>query len=203
MTDRLSTSSYWREGDEEVHAQVNETIRRHMLWARRLPWNSGDPFVNSFTPKPPVISKCAIPAAKFENLNEYDCVICSADFSTSTVSCLFPCLHRFCYKCIVEWLKQRTVCPLCQRTPEKLICSIQDACLFQKTGVKEDLDKNSEAPNLEQDRTVCSSWRNKVQPLNGKTLCKSDDCRQETKRRKEIFSSRNRKRHAGKSRRTK
>lgn len=79
------------------------------------------------------VRKTLLPATKFENLQEYGCVICSSELNRSTVSCLYPCLHRFCYNCILKWLKVKSSCPLCLVTPTKLLYSIQSSSLFKET----------------------------------------------------------------------
>jgi hypothetical protein len=131
----------WREGDEELHNKVNETIRRHLLWSRRVNWEG----VQSKPLKRP-LRKSVLPATKFENLQEYGCVICSSELNRSTVSCLYPCLHRFCYGCILKWLKLKQTCPLCLATPEKLFFSIQNSKFYKETDLScnnsRDLEKS-------------------------------------------------------------
>ncbi|GJD10313.1 hypothetical protein Gasu2_45100 [Galdieria sulphuraria] len=129
----------WSEGDDELHEKANETIRRHLLWSHRVNWEGTQLGKELTKPKETPVRKTVLPATSFGNLNDYGCVICSSDLKRTTVSCLYPCLHRFCYGCILRWLKVKARCPLCLETPQKLLFSIQSSSLFKEN----DLDHKS------------------------------------------------------------
>ncbi|XP_026462820.1 RING-H2 finger protein ATL34-like [Ctenocephalides felis] len=40
------------------------------------------------------------------------CTICLSEFEDRSV--LYPCLHEYCFKCISEWSKIESTCPLCK-----------------------------------------------------------------------------------------
>ena len=47
-----------------------------------------------------------------EGNKEEDCCICLEPFED--VATLDSCKHRFCFKCISEWSKNKPVCPYCK-----------------------------------------------------------------------------------------
>jgi hypothetical protein len=44
------------------------------------------------------------------------CAICSDDIKDSVE---LECSHEFCRECIMEWFKQKHVCPICRASSEK------------------------------------------------------------------------------------
>jgi hypothetical protein len=44
------------------------------------------------------------------------CTICLEDYTAGCTLRRLPCAHSFHSTCIDTWLKQRAVCPICQRT---------------------------------------------------------------------------------------
>lgn len=44
------------------------------------------------------------------------CTICLEDYSAGCTLRRLPCAHTFHSACVDHWLKQRAVCPICQRT---------------------------------------------------------------------------------------
>lgn len=51
------------------------------------------------------------------------CPICLDTFSN--ISCLDRCLHRFCFRCILEWSKNKAECPLCKQQFNSIYHSIK------------------------------------------------------------------------------
>uniref|UniRef100_A0A3Q4HIP0 RING-type E3 ubiquitin transferase n=1 Tax=Neolamprologus brichardi TaxID=32507 RepID=A0A3Q4HIP0_NEOBR len=51
------------------------------------------------------------------------CPICLDTFSN--ISRLDRCLHRFCFRCILEWSKNKAECPLCKQQTLYCYCSIE------------------------------------------------------------------------------
>lgn len=47
------------------------------------------------------------------------CSICMDEFIVSQSVTLLPCAHRFHTNCIIEWLNNRLVCPLCNQSLER------------------------------------------------------------------------------------
>nr|CAD1837631.1 unnamed protein product [Ananas comosus var. bracteatus] len=45
---------------------------------------------------------------------EQACVICTEDFEQGAPPCRMPCCHVFHEGCLVQWLKQSRLCPLCR-----------------------------------------------------------------------------------------
>lgn len=56
-------------------------------------------------------------------MSQTQCSICLGD-SFSDKSFLRPCLHQFCYLCILIWLKQQGKCAICRLAPESIVHSI-------------------------------------------------------------------------------
>lgn len=54
---------------------------------------------------------------------EDHCPICLG--SWEDISYVMPCLHRFCYQCILRWAETKPKCPLCQRRIQSLLHSVQ------------------------------------------------------------------------------
>uniref|UniRef100_A0A8C3PIG2 RING-type E3 ubiquitin transferase n=1 Tax=Calidris pygmaea TaxID=425635 RepID=A0A8C3PIG2_9CHAR len=40
---------------------------------------------------------------------------------------LMPCLHRFCYRCILRWAQSKPECPLCKRRIASIVSITQCA----------------------------------------------------------------------------
>ncbi|CAN8220124.1 unnamed protein product [Coccothraustes coccothraustes] len=51
------------------------------------------------------------------------CPICLD--SLKEISYLFPCLHQFCYSCILQWAENTPKCPLCKRRILSILHSIE------------------------------------------------------------------------------
>ena len=47
------------------------------------------------------------------NAKEEICLICLENYSISDKICYLPCFHFFHSSCIKEWIKNKSVCPLC------------------------------------------------------------------------------------------
>ncbi|XP_030582773.1 topoisomerase I binding, arginine/serine-rich a [Archocentrus centrarchus] len=58
------------------------------------------------------------------------CPICLDTFSN--ISCLDRCLHRFCFRCILEWSKNKAECPLCKQQFNSIYHSIKSEQDFKK-----------------------------------------------------------------------
>ncbi|CAN9510330.1 unnamed protein product [Ophioblennius macclurei] len=58
------------------------------------------------------------------------CPICLDIFNN--VSCLDICLHRFCFRCIQEWSKNKAECPLCKQPFNSIYHSIKSEQDFKK-----------------------------------------------------------------------
>uniref|UniRef100_A0A8C3F381 RING-type E3 ubiquitin transferase n=1 Tax=Corvus moneduloides TaxID=1196302 RepID=A0A8C3F381_CORMO len=50
------------------------------------------------------------------------CPICLG--SCGDPSFVMPCLHRFCYACILQWAKNKAWCPLCKRKMTSILHSV-------------------------------------------------------------------------------
>ncbi|XP_076829891.1 topoisomerase I binding, arginine/serine-rich a [Brachyhypopomus gauderio] len=70
---------------------------------------------SSSTPVSKVISKEASPDSK--------CPICLDQFKN--ISYVDTCLHRFCFRCIHEWSKNKAECPLCKQPFNSIYHSIK------------------------------------------------------------------------------
>lgn len=42
------------------------------------------------------------------------CIICKEDLEPSSVASQLPCMHIYHLECILSWLKQRNICPVCR-----------------------------------------------------------------------------------------
>lgn len=51
------------------------------------------------------------------------CPICLG--SWEEVSYVMPCLHQFCYQCILQWAETKPECPLCKRRIQSLLHSVR------------------------------------------------------------------------------
>lgn len=69
--------------------------------------------------------------ARMEELRAYDCCICLAPMTRSNVAVLVPCFHRFCYRCILQWLRRQGTCALCKTPATQLCYSIRNATSFK------------------------------------------------------------------------
>ncbi len=49
-----------------------------------------------------------------DNEGEKQCAICWEELSPSQSSVLLGCSHRFHYKCLAEWAKRSSQCPMCR-----------------------------------------------------------------------------------------
>lgn len=47
-----------------------------------------------------------------------------------------PCLHRFCYLCILQWAETKPECPLCKRTITSIVHSVRRDDDFQEHAVR-------------------------------------------------------------------
>ncbi|KAJ7397969.1 PHD and RING finger domain-containing protein 1-like protein [Pitangus sulphuratus] len=54
---------------------------------------------------------------------EDHCPICLESWKEP--SFVMPCLHRFCYACILQWADNKTECPLCKRRMTSILHSVQ------------------------------------------------------------------------------
>lgn len=69
--------------------------------------------------------------ARMEELRAYDCCVCLAPMTRSSVAVLVPCFHRFCYRCILQWLRRQGTCALCKTPATQLCYSIRNATNFK------------------------------------------------------------------------
>lgn len=51
------------------------------------------------------------------------CPICLD--SLKEISYIFPCLHQFCYTCILQWAENTPKCPLCKRRILSILHSME------------------------------------------------------------------------------
>lgn len=51
------------------------------------------------------------------------CPICLG--SWEEISYVMPCLHQFCYQCILQWAEIKPECPLCKRRIQSILHSVQ------------------------------------------------------------------------------
>ena len=51
------------------------------------------------------------------------CPICLDSWEEA--SYVMPCLHKFCYTCIVCWAESKPECPLCKRTVTSILHSVR------------------------------------------------------------------------------
>ncbi|XP_017263025.1 topoisomerase I binding, arginine/serine-rich a [Kryptolebias marmoratus] len=71
-------------------------------------------------------SKCPICLDKFNNISHLD-----------------RCLHKFCFRCILEWSKNKAECPLCKQPFHSIYHTIKSDQDFQKYEIKQHVDNSS------------------------------------------------------------
>ncbi|KAM9770044.1 topoisomerase I binding, arginine/serine-rich a [Menidia menidia] len=69
------------------------------------------------------------------------CPICLDIFHN--ISYLDRCLHKFCFRCILEWSKNKAECPLCKQPFNSIYHSIKSDADFQKYELKQHPDNSS------------------------------------------------------------
>ncbi|XP_015240358.1 PREDICTED: E3 ubiquitin-protein ligase Topors-like [Cyprinodon variegatus] len=69
------------------------------------------------------------------------CPICLDAFHN--MSYLDRCLHKFCFRCILEWSKNKPECPLCKQPFSSIYHSIKSDQDFQKYELKQQVDNSS------------------------------------------------------------
>ncbi|KAM4750894.1 uncharacterized protein FYW61_005695 [Anableps anableps] len=69
------------------------------------------------------------------------CPICLDIFHN--MSYLDRCLHKFCFRCILEWSKNKPECPLCKQPFSSIYHSIKSDQDFQKYELKQQVDNSS------------------------------------------------------------
>ncbi|KAM6939965.1 topoisomerase I binding, arginine/serine-rich a [Xenentodon cancila] len=69
------------------------------------------------------------------------CPICLDIFHN--ISYLDRCLHKFCFRCILEWSKNKPECPLCKQPFNSIYHSIKSEQDFQKYELKQQVDNSS------------------------------------------------------------
>ncbi|MEQ2270979.1 hypothetical protein XENORESO_018881 [Xenotaenia resolanae] len=69
------------------------------------------------------------------------CPICLDIFHN--MSHLDRCLHKFCFRCILEWSKNKPECPLCKQPFSSIYHSIKSDEDFQKYELKQQVDNSS------------------------------------------------------------
>uniref|UniRef100_A0A1A7XJP7 E3 ubiquitin-protein ligase Topors n=1 Tax=Iconisemion striatum TaxID=60296 RepID=A0A1A7XJP7_9TELE len=69
------------------------------------------------------------------------CPICLDRFNN--ISHLDRCLHKFCFRCILEWSKNKTECPLCKQPFRSIYHSVKSDQDFQKYEIKQQVDNAS------------------------------------------------------------
>ncbi|VUZ41402.1 unnamed protein product [Hymenolepis diminuta] len=63
-----------------------------------------------------------------------ECVICR-DRKVNQ-SFLIPCMHTYCYQCILRWVRINPTCPLCKATAQKIIHSINSDTDFREYEIR-------------------------------------------------------------------
>lgn len=71
-------------------------------------------------------SKCPICLDKFNNISHLD-----------------RCLHKFCFRCILEWSKNKAECPLCKQPFNSIYHTIKSDQDFQKYEIKQRVENPS------------------------------------------------------------
>ncbi|XP_041839348.1 topoisomerase I binding, arginine/serine-rich a [Melanotaenia boesemani] len=69
------------------------------------------------------------------------CPICLDIFHD--ISYVNRCLHKFCFRCILEWSKNKAECPLCKQPFNSIYHSIKSDEDFQKYELKQHVDNSS------------------------------------------------------------
>ncbi|XP_024145911.1 topoisomerase I binding, arginine/serine-rich a [Oryzias melastigma] len=69
------------------------------------------------------------------------CPICLDVFHN--ISYLDRCLHKFCFRCILEWSKNKAECPLCKQPFTSIYHSIKSEQDFQKYELKQQVENTS------------------------------------------------------------
>ncbi|XP_061573241.1 topoisomerase I binding, arginine/serine-rich a [Cololabis saira] len=69
------------------------------------------------------------------------CPICLDTFHN--ISYLDRCLHKFCFRCILEWSKNKPECPLCKQPFNSIYHSIKSEQDFQKYELKQKVENPS------------------------------------------------------------
>uniref|UniRef100_A0A8C3K6F7 RING-type E3 ubiquitin transferase n=1 Tax=Calidris pygmaea TaxID=425635 RepID=A0A8C3K6F7_9CHAR len=59
------------------------------------------------------------------------CPICLG--SGEEPSYVLPCLHQFCYACILRWAESKPKCPLCKRRVSSILYTFRCMCVSCST----------------------------------------------------------------------
>uniref|UniRef100_A0A8D0FXU1 E3 ubiquitin-protein ligase Topors n=1 Tax=Strix occidentalis caurina TaxID=311401 RepID=A0A8D0FXU1_STROC len=51
------------------------------------------------------------------------CPICLDSWDDAAY--VMPCVHRFCYRCILRWAETKPECPLCKRRVQSIVHSVR------------------------------------------------------------------------------
>lgn len=81
---------------------------------------------------------------------ETQCAICFSDVDESKKASIKTCKHEFCFVCISEWIKTKTVCPLCNVEVQVLVVEVDGKIKEEK--IEREINKLKES-TLEQDLT--------------------------------------------------
>uniref|UniRef100_A0A1A8MDX5 E3 ubiquitin-protein ligase Topors n=1 Tax=Nothobranchius pienaari TaxID=704102 RepID=A0A1A8MDX5_9TELE len=69
------------------------------------------------------------------------CPICLDRFNN--ISHLDRCLHKFCFRCILEWSKNKAECPLCKQPFRSIYHSVKSDQDFQRYEIKQQVENAS------------------------------------------------------------
>ena len=63
-----------------------------------------------------------------------DCAICRD--RKVNLSYILPCMHTYCFKCILQWVRIKAICPLCKAIVNKIIHSIKSDTNYKEYDVR-------------------------------------------------------------------
>ncbi|XP_075066986.1 E3 ubiquitin-protein ligase Topors [Mixophyes fleayi] len=91
-------------------------------------------------------SRLQIRGAPADASPDSKCPICLDKFDN--VAHLNQCLHRFCFKCIKEWAKNKAVCPLCKQPFNSIFHSVQAEDDFKEYVLRPTLNGSPVGPRF-------------------------------------------------------
>ncbi|XP_072010293.1 E3 ubiquitin-protein ligase Topors [Engystomops pustulosus] len=91
------------------------------------------------------------------------CPICLDRFDN--VSHLDRCLHRFCFRCIQEWAKNKAECPLCKQPFNSIIHSVRAEDDFKEYVLRPTLNGSFGSPDGQRFRYRTTMTRDNILPM--------------------------------------
>ena len=107
----------YQSSDELLEKAIKNEIKTHRNL--RANYYTNDNFKNKLQDFASHLPKSIYHTYQYKNKNmTKDCSICLGNFLIGQEICTLPCFHIFHIKCISDWFKKKTTCPIC-------LCSIK------------------------------------------------------------------------------